>query len=254
MLAKMFESKSQVRKRFQQAVFSAPDLVSFKDLALEQSRSKRHSVFNEIVSCRCVGPFWSPKVLKASAQVGSSRISREQLLELITDHIDSNIVQVRPLAFRITLIEELKNSVNRVPFSVAARIIVKHVGFLKVRCCRLCFALCIWPILRIVNCGLRCDFMAGIGSGQTIVGDSQLSDIAFTEISVLVSAGTLLRQVDDFLLLTTCKSTTQAFVKRISKGFPEYNCFVNPAKTRLNFSLDGDTSTPFNVCLSLVGF
>ncbi|KAL5496927.1 hypothetical protein EMCRGX_G013305 [Ephydatia muelleri] len=52
--------------------------------------------------------------------------------------------------------------------------------------------------------------------------------------------GLLLRFVDDFLLITRNQSLAREFYSIMSKGIPEYNCFINAKKTVLNFEIDQD--------------
>ena len=52
--------------------------------------------------------------------------------------------------------------------------------------------------------------------------------------------GLLLRFVDDFLLITRNQSLAKEFYTIMSRGIPEYNCFINAKKTVLNFEIDQD--------------
>lgn len=45
----------------------------------------------------------------------------------------------------------------------------------------------------------------------------------------------LLRYVDDYLFITTRLSTARKFLDTMSKGHPEYGCFIAPEKTLTNF-------------------
>lgn len=47
----------------------------------------------------------------------------------------------------------------------------------------------------------------------------------------------LLRQVDDFLFLSTSQAQAAAFAETLSRGFPELGVSVNPAKTVANFRI-----------------
>lgn len=47
----------------------------------------------------------------------------------------------------------------------------------------------------------------------------------------------LLRLVDDFLFVTSSKAAAEAVTLRLHQGFPDYNCSINPAKTRVNFPM-----------------
>eukprot|EP00474_Spongospora_subterranea_P007041 CRZ07499.1 hypothetical protein [Spongospora subterranea] len=58
-----------------------------------------------------------------------------------------------------------------------------------------------------------------------------------------LSSGILLRHVDDFLLLTTSKSSAEAFLFSMERGFTEYQCAINTSKTRTNFLPDLKTNT-----------
>jgi telomerase reverse transcriptase len=61
-----------------------------------------------------------------------------------------------------------------------------------------------------------------------------------------VAAQLLLRLIDDFLLITTSRSTAERFLRSMHAGHPEYGCFISLEKTRVNFdiSLDGIGPVP----------
>ncbi|KTW32040.1 telomerase reverse transcriptase [Pneumocystis jirovecii RU7] len=50
----------------------------------------------------------------------------------------------------------------------------------------------------------------------------------------------LLRLVDDFLLITLDKTIAKKFLECMHKGYPEYNCYVNPDKSLVNFEANVD--------------
>ncbi|KAG4305064.1 hypothetical protein PORY_001234 [Pneumocystis oryctolagi] len=50
----------------------------------------------------------------------------------------------------------------------------------------------------------------------------------------------LMRLVDDFLLISLDKSIAMNFLKSMHRGYPEYNCYVNPDKSLVNFKADID--------------
>jgi hypothetical protein len=66
--------------------------------------------------------------------------------------------------------------------------------------------------------------------------------------------------LDDFLYISTKQKQTQEFVIIINTGFPDFGCFVNPAKTCLNFepkwtdkSIQYTTTKVFIWCGLIVG-
>ncbi|OZJ05810.1 hypothetical protein BZG36_00879 [Bifiguratus adelaidae] len=55
----------------------------------------------------------------------------------------------------------------------------------------------------------------------------------------------LLRYIDDFLFISKDKTVVESFVRAMYKGFPEYNCTINPKKTLVNFDMTiGDQAIP----------
>ncbi|KAF5843279.1 hypothetical protein DUNSADRAFT_82 [Dunaliella salina] len=46
----------------------------------------------------------------------------------------------------------------------------------------------------------------------------------------------LLRLVDDYLMLSSSRAAAEALLTRLERGFPEYGCSINAAKTQVNFS------------------
>eukprot|EP00127_Corallochytrium_limacisporum_P004750 Clim_evm104s172 gene=Clim_evmTU104s172 len=48
--------------------------------------------------------------------------------------------------------------------------------------------------------------------------------------------GHLMRQIDDFLLITPSRSAARAFLDTMMNGVPEYGCTVNPKKTAVSFT------------------
>jgi hypothetical protein len=49
----------------------------------------------------------------------------------------------------------------------------------------------------------------------------------------------LLRLVDDWAYITTSAASARAVAAALQAGFPDYNCVVNPVKTRTSFPLTG---------------
>jgi hypothetical protein len=47
----------------------------------------------------------------------------------------------------------------------------------------------------------------------------------------------LLRLVDDWAFITTSAASARAVAGALQAGFPDYNCMVNPVKTRTSFPL-----------------
>ncbi|KAL4423217.1 hypothetical protein ABPG77_000009 [Micractinium sp. CCAP 211/92] len=56
----------------------------------------------------------------------------------------------------------------------------------------------------------------------------------------------LLRLVDDFLLITAVPAVAQGFASRMLDGFPSHNVHVNPDKTKLSFALQLPAAGPPN--------
>ncbi|KAL6051599.1 Telomerase reverse transcriptase, variant 3 [Balamuthia mandrillaris] len=50
--------------------------------------------------------------------------------------------------------------------------------------------------------------------------------------------GVLVRLIDDFLYITTCKEKAERFVADMQEGYPAYGCMINTHKTRVNFATD----------------
>ena len=48
--------------------------------------------------------------------------------------------------------------------------------------------------------------------------------------------GLLMRVIDDMLYITTSREAAVQFLHAMLAGFPEYGCFINAAKRRLNFA------------------
>jgi telomerase reverse transcriptase len=68
--------------------------------------------------------------------------------------------------------------------------------------------------------------------------------------------GTMLRFVDDYLYITSSEDSARRFLEMMHKGFPEYNCYMNKKKTSLNFSIDpseGDESYQTNLWVDGMG-
>ena len=47
-----------------------------------------------------------------------------------------------------------------------------------------------------------------------------------------------MRFIDDFICITKDKQVAVEFYQRMTLGFPEYNAFIQPHKTLLNFQLN----------------
>ncbi|KAI5476957.1 telomerase reverse transcriptase [Pseudohyphozyma bogoriensis] len=73
-------------------------------------------------------------------------------------------------------------------------------------------------------------------------GNMEQANLAFTNDS----RSLLLRYIDDFMFITADKSLALRFLEVMSKGIPEYGCFVSPEKGLTNFdaSIDGVNMMP----------
>jgi hypothetical protein len=52
----------------------------------------------------------------------------------------------------------------------------------------------------------------------------------------------LLRQIDDYLLITTSRNVANSFLQRMRSGFPEYGVSISDTKTKTNFEPIADKS------------
>ena len=50
----------------------------------------------------------------------------------------------------------------------------------------------------------------------------------------------LMRQTDDFFFVSTEKNAAMEFLETMQKGFPSFNCFVNPEKSKSTFERGED--------------
>jgi telomerase reverse transcriptase len=69
------------------------------------------------------------------------------------------------------------------------------------------------------------------GAGAGAVEGTRPADAAARVQSIL------LRLTDDFLFISTSLSAATTFCRRIHAGFADYNCFVNPLKSLVNFDV-----------------
>ncbi|KAI3923276.1 hypothetical protein MKW92_021398 [Papaver armeniacum] len=57
---------------------------------------------------------------------------------------------------------------------------------------------------------------------------------------------TLLRYTDDFLFISTSKKQAVSFYSRLVRGFRDYNCSINEAKSCMNFDIGSASGVPRN--------
>ncbi|KAI3935224.1 hypothetical protein MKW98_018413 [Papaver atlanticum] len=57
---------------------------------------------------------------------------------------------------------------------------------------------------------------------------------------------TLLRYTDDFLFISTSKKQAVSFYSRLVRGFRDYNCSINEAKSCMNFDIGSASGVPTN--------
>lgn len=56
-----------------------------------------------------------------------------------------------------------------------------------------------------------------------------------------IEMGMSMRWVDDFLYVTNVEEAAVKFLETLEKGIPEYGCFANSEKTKINFSMNKKT-------------
>ncbi|XXQ38313.1 Telomerase reverse transcriptase [Plasmodiophora brassicae] len=152
-------------------------------------------------------------------QPGAERISCESLIQLIREHIHDNIVKFRKSFY------------------------CQAVGI---------------PQGSIISSLLCSMYIADLERNQLEKSalpsnDSALSQRSWT-IKASCSDSVVLRQVDDFLLLTTCKDVAESFLASMMGGFPEYNFSVNARKTQANFAVGmRDPDEPIKTVMTWCG-
>ncbi|KAG7089455.1 hypothetical protein E1B28_011140 [Marasmius oreades] len=114
-------------------------------------------------------------------------------------------------------------------------------------------------IVKFGNCYYR--QMIGIPQGSTLstilcsffYGDMERQFGRFTEDP----QSALLRNVDDYLYVTTRLEKARKFVDMMSKGHPEYGCFISKGKTLTNFDYDEElmnVTGPMDKCFPWCGY